>query len=228
MNRFKSLLQDCSSGRESALNFQIMEPAHVGCYRVLKKPLKQLLMGLLMALFWTASLKGAEEGAVPAQGRDFPAFKLIYERNIFNPNRRPLSVRAAESEPVKPAKIERFSLIGTLIYEDGSFAFFDGTEAQYRTVLKPSSTIAGFKLLEITLNHVTLNSASNTIELPMGMQMKRHDEGDWQLVAGTETGGTPGSGSDTKEKSSEEAPGSEAGADEVLKRLMQKREQESK
>ena len=100
-----------------------MEPAHVGCYRVLKKPLKQLLMGLLMALFWTASLKGAEEGAVPAQGRDFPAFKLIYERNIFNPNRRPLSVRAAESEPVKPAKIERFSLIGTLIYEDGSFAF---------------------------------------------------------------------------------------------------------
>ncbi len=185
-------------------------------------------MGLLMALFWAVSLEGAEEGVVAAQGRDFPAFKLIDERNIFNPNRRPGSARGAEGESVKPAKIDRFSLIGTLIYEQGSFAFFDGTEAQYRTVLKPSGTIAGFKLLEITPNHVRLNSASNTVDLPMGMQMKRQDEGDWQLVAETEIDGTPGSGSNADEKSSEESSGSEAGADEVLKRLMQKREQESK
>ncbi|MBI4325997.1 MAG: hypothetical protein HY674_12120 [Chloroflexi bacterium] len=186
------------------------------------------ILVLLMALFLTGDAAAAEEGAVPAQGRDFPAFKLIYERNIFNPNRRPGSARGAEGEAVKPAKVDRFSLIGTLIYEQGSFAFFDGTEAQYRTVLKPSGTIAGFKLLEITPNHVRLNTSSNTVDLPMGMQMKRQDEGDWQLVAETGTGRTSGSDSNANEKSSEVSSGSEAGADEVLKRLMQKREQETK
>ena len=72
-------------------------------------------------------------------------------------------------------------------YEKGLFAFFDGTSSEYRKVLKRTDTIAGYKVEDIAPNHVKLASGTNEFDLPVGMQMRREEEGDWLLTTRTET-----------------------------------------
>ena len=169
---------------------------------------------------------------------DFSSFKIVPDRNIFNPNR--TSRRATTAEVRKAPMIESFALAGTMSYEQGDFAFFDGTSPQFRKSAKPGDSIAGYKVLEITPKGVKLATATNQIEMSVGMQFRREDEGEWILSAqsGTFASGVNGSSarttpspgtSDTESTSgapTEAAPGSSGGEDEVLKKLMQKREKE--
>ncbi len=168
-------------------------------------------------------------------GRQFADFKLIHERNIFDPNRQPASVRKARVRAAIPTKVESLALVGTLLSDKESYAFFDGSESKFRTVLKTSNSVAGLTLVGITTSSVKLLNQSNTVELPVGMHLKRQDEGEWELVAGTGTFGTssssslPTTTSTTSSSSDSAAPapsGSSPGEDEIIKRLMQKREQE--
>jgi hypothetical protein len=158
------------------------------------------------------------------------AFKIVYERNIFDPNRGPRRSRRNGGDAPKPVKIEAFSLVGTLMSEKGAYAFFDGSDAQYRAALQTSNAIGGFTVAAIAQNFVTLCSPSNTFELNMYMQMRRQDEGDWELTEATGSWNSPGSSSSTNATVavSEEGGGSDPGADEVMKRLMKKREEELK
>lgn len=194
--------------------------------------------------------------AQPSNGAaqlDFSSFKIIIERNIFNPNRSARSVRSGRRESRKLARTESFSLIGTMSYEKGLFAFFDGTRSEYRMVLKPEDAIAGYKVANITPNHVKLASGTNELEMRVGMQLRREEGGEWLLTARTEPpGSSPGqttvassrSETDVTDTESEAglteaepdtivtnaAPGavSTGGESDILKKLMQRREQELK
>ena len=46
-------------------------------------------------------------------------------------------------------QIDFFVLVGTMSYEKGFFAFFDGSHSDYKRVLKREETIAGFKVAAI-------------------------------------------------------------------------------
>jgi hypothetical protein len=160
----------------------------------------------------------------PPPARSFAAFKLITERNIFNPNRRVGTREGSRPvETAKPVKTEGLALVGTMIYEQGSYAFFDGSEAKYRTALQCSNTLAGLTLTEIGLNQVKLLTGSTTVELPIGRQLKRQDEGPWLLVAETAAWSAKSDSSTNDSTSGSSAGGS---SDDILKRLMKKREQE--
>src|SRR4030095_1989792 len=52
---------------------------------------------------------------------DYASFKIIHERNIFNANRS--RRREGPGERTRPAKVETFSLVGTMSYAKGDFAF---------------------------------------------------------------------------------------------------------
>ena len=65
----------------------------------------------------------------------------------------------------------------------GSFAFFKGSSAQYEKALKLSDSIAGYKVMDISHSAVKLNSGTNNIELAIGSQMRREDQGPWTLSA---------------------------------------------
>lgn len=188
----------------------------------------------------------------PAQ-LDFSSFKIITERNIFNPNRSARSVRSGRREPRKLVRTEFFSLVGTMSYEKGLFAFFDGTRSEYRMVLKSADAIAGYKVANIMPNYVKLASATNELEMRVGMQMRREEGGEWLLTTRTEpsaaspsqtivasarpeTAVTDGE-SETELTEAEPdtivtnaAPGavSTGGESDILKKLMQRREQELK
>lgn len=172
---------------------------------------------------------GAQSNNPPA-GTDYPAFRMIADQNIFDPNRFPHNVRERRNFS---RSAPGFSLVGTMAYQKGMLAFFDGTDSDYRKVLAVDGTIAGYRVTAITLTGVRLVSSNKPVELVVGAQM-RQQGGGWQLAA-------PGEGElssysrDTESASADQAapdqpsaPPSSSEPNDVLKRLMQQREQESK
>ena len=153
------------------------------------------------------------------------SFHIISDRNIFNPNR---SGRNPEREYTRREerrpRAESFALVGTLSYDKGYFAFFEGSSSDYRRVLKASDTIAGFTVGEVTPEQVTLQSTNHgDYALPMGMQLQRYEEGKWELAPRPRPSTNERSAQSTFASSSSSSGG---GNEEVLKRLMQQREQE--
>jgi len=151
---------------------------------------------------------------------ELAAFGLISDRNIFNPNRGPRSSgRSASTNeaPPKPIVVETFSLVGTLIHGQGQFAFFDGSGSSFKKALRIEESIGGTKLKEIGQNQVKLDVGGKEMLLAIGMQMRRQDEGPWELKGRALVESNTG-------KSSEPASSSEE--DEIIRKLMQKREKE--
>jgi hypothetical protein len=190
--------------------------------------LRAWLWTALAVLFASLALARAQSTNTPSR-LDYQSFKLITDRNIFDPDRSPRSARNPRSDPRRPARVESFSLVGTLSYEKGTFAFFDGSSSEYRKALKCADTIAGYKVCEITANRVKLEANGQQIELPVGAQMRRQDDDDWAL---SESGGSSAStastlaSNDKAESSSSSTSGSDGEENDVLKRLLQKRQQE--
>jgi hypothetical protein len=152
--------------------------------------------------------------------RDYAAFKIIADRNIFDPNRYPRSGGRVVARP-QPAKVaEVFSLVGTLSYEKGQFAFFDGTSSDYKKQLKLAGTIAGYKITGIKADRVEWEADGKKTEVLVGTQFRKMEDGTWQVVA---DGGSYGDSGRSNSSSGEVSSG--AGSD-VLAKLMKKREQE--
>lgn len=196
----------------------------------------------------SAPAPAAVAAASPAPGTsktDYVAFKIINDRNIFNPNRTSRSAApVVVAEKPKVVKVEAFALLGTMSYDKGSVAFFDGTSSSYKKAFKPAETIANYKIKEIAQSGVKLEADGKEVELRVGMQMRRQDEGEWQIGAKTESfsGGSRSSSGDSGRSSrsstreggeaSSPAPasasdsGSSGGASDLLKRLMEQRAKE--
>jgi len=154
---------------------------------------------------------------------DYSAFKLITEKNIFDPNR----VRRGPGFVRQQTKnFDSFALVGVMSYEKGTFAFFDGTSSDYKKALKLSDSIAGYKVTDINSSTVKLAAGTNRVELHVGMQMRREQDGDW--VASTQAETYAASSSSVSGGASGSTPAVTAGGsdNDVLERLRKKREQE--
>ncbi len=142
----------------------------------------------LLALSATVLVPGPAHGQSsnnPAR-LDYSRFNVIAERNIFNSRRYGhSSTTRRDSRP--NTRSESFTLVGTMSYEKGLFAFFDGTSSEYRKVAKPDDTIAGCKVVGIESSLVKLSSGTNQFELPIGRQMRKQ-EAEWQLAPTADLG----------------------------------------
>ena len=117
-------------------------------------------------------------------------------------------------------------------YEKGRFAFFDGSSSEYRKSVKPGDSIAGYKVANVTANKVTLESGDKKVELPVGGQMKRVDEGEWQVNKSPESfastnGSSSSSSSATSSSTSGESKSGSSSDEEnpILKKLLEQRRQ---
>jgi len=123
--------------------------------------------------------------------------------------------------------VDAFQLVGTMSYEKGTFAFFDGSNADYQKALERDGLIAGFTLTAIGPNAVVLAINNKSVELKVGDQMRRDEETGWQLIQDAEAP----SGSPLVDKTdapAEPPPAGDGGSDQsdVIKKLMQRREEE--
>jgi hypothetical protein len=162
---------------------------------------------------------------------DYAYFQIISERNIFNQNRSPRSRGSGRNQRGSRAvKFDSFTLVGMMSYGKGDVAFFDGSSSEYRKSLKAAGTIAGYKVTAITNSAVILESAGKTVELQVGSQMRREEGGQWTLAGGARTdsaGGTNSVDGSVEGVTDNSSDNSSSGAgDDVLQRLLKKREQE--
>jgi hypothetical protein len=205
------------------------------------KVLSSSWMGVLLAgMALGFGLTHAAETNQPAVLDSKALARRVAERNIFDPDRQPRT--RGESRPTpKPvvavaADAPEMGLVGVMTFPKGTFAFFDGNAAEYRKTLQLQALIAGHTVTAITPQSVTLSESNRPpVLLKVGQRLRKDAEGVWKLVAGgsgeafTRSGGSAGAGSGAVSSSSatsttEDPPGS----DEILKRLLKKREQEMK
>jgi hypothetical protein len=180
---------------------------------------------ILLCAAACTGLRAQETNSAPGGG--LAGFRIISERNIFNPNRS--TARTARSTSrggtERKVKVDSFALLGTMSYEKGEFAFFDGSSPEYRKALKPADSIAGYKIADIGANHVRLEANGQAVELRVGMQMKREGEAEWTVSEGPVVSGASSQGA-AKTDPESKAPESGDAESEILKRLMQKRQEE--
>jgi hypothetical protein len=189
-------------------------------------------------------------------GNDYASFKIVVDRNIFDPNRRKgggPSIRRTEGE--KPPAEDMFSLTGILSSGKGTFAFFDGSSSSFRSALQTKASIGGCKITKIDPpDRIELDVTGKKVELTVGMTMRRPPGGAWKLggmsesfadsgssgrrsssdfvsrIFRTRDSGTfaPSSSDSPTDTTASDASAPAGGMSEALKRLMQKREQELK
>ena len=197
---------------------------------------------LALALAGGVSALAQTNSNVP-KATDYAKFsQFVTERNIFDPNRqphypnRPRTTRTTRTTRTS-SSAPNFTLVGTMSYGKGLFAFFNGNNAELKQALPVSEKIAGYTVVEISRTAVKLESADKKekLELKIGDGM-RQENGKWQPTAKSESIGgtsttpeaTSSSGGDSPTTASEPATPTSAGQpNDVLKRLMEKREKEN-
>ena len=162
---------------------------------------------------WTFSAQSTN-----ASRLDYSLFRVVADRNIFNPRRSPRYVPSERTRRTY-TRADSFGLVGTMNYEKGLFAFFDGSSPDYRKVLKQDDTIAGFKVAAIEPSYVKLASPTNQVELHVGMQLRHGDDGEWQVSALPESltpASVPGNSSGaSRPLAQNEAPGTNTSGNEA-------------
>ena len=159
---------------------------------------------------------------------DFSSFQVIVQRNIFDPSRYPRESR----EPRRRDKgAPTFSLAGTMSYRKGMFAFFNGNSSDYQKAVREGGTIAGYTVVEITFDGVQLKADGKLIDFKVGSAMRQNGSS-WELAGPDEWTpsaemGASGENQGTNETPAVSLPSSGAGSD-VLKRLMERRQQQLK
>jgi len=182
--------------------------------------------------------------ATTATALTLDSFRLIAERNIFDQSREPRSSRSGRSsrggrneETRRAPRVESFALVGTMSYEKGTFAFFDGSSSQYRKTLQVGESIGTYQVKDVAQNQVKLASEKQELELKVGQQLRREDEGEWQVSArsgeaapasttSSASGSNDSSSGSNASSSAASGPSDSGGASDLLKRLMQQREKE--
>ena len=182
---------------------------------------------------------------------DYQRFSgFISQRNIFDPDRYALTApprnRTTTRTVVRSAPA--FGLVGTMAYEKGMFAFFDGNSPEYQKVLyeSESNNIAGFIVAEITTSGVKLQTADKkqTMTFKIGDTLQQQNDGTWDIGGSTgsfSSAGGAGFGAAPADSGIASSPSTEPGAaaapvapsaavqgNDILRRLMQERQQQLK
>lgn len=173
----------------------------------------------------SSAAKSSERAKVVAPaGPTFETYRLIGDRNIFNPNR----VGRSRSAETPAPRTEVISFVGTMQYEKGLFAFFDSPDAAYRQAVNEGGALGKFTVKSITADSVELEREAKPLTLKMGQQLRRPDGGEWSVV-GAEI---VRSEARAAEAAANPGPGAPiaipADASDALRRLMEKRQQQLK
>ena len=192
------------------------------------KRMEKVILSLIAA---TAACLLTSVAAEPAV-QDYSSFsQFIAARNIFNPNRQPLAISAPNGVPPGVPQIEtsRLQLVGTMNYEKGMFAFFNGTTMDLSAVVQRGDNLHGYTVAAIAANRVSLASADKKErhELRIGDGLRRGNGG-WELFESQESSamGTGSAASDSSDARAV-APRSAGEQNDILNRLMQQREKEN-
>jgi hypothetical protein len=109
----------------------------------------------------------------------YDAFRIVTDRNIFNPNR---TGRRDRSVDEVPPRLDIITLVGTMDSDKGLRAFCDGSDAAYRKALRVGDSVDKFKVTKISANTVDFEADGKSFSARVGQQFHRPEGADWTLV----------------------------------------------
>jgi hypothetical protein len=195
---------------------------------------RRVLTALLLVWLLAGRNVWAQSSDIPGD-TDYGAFsRFITQRNIFDPGRYPHETHSYHRTVPRhhSSSVRAFTLVGTMSYAKGNFAFFSGNGDDFKKILPVSGTIAGYTVTEISLTHAILQGPDKTnLQMNIGDQLRQENNG-WQLAAAADAAATADSGGGASAGASTDssvvAPSASLGSSDVLKRLMELREKENK
>jgi Tfp pilus assembly protein PilP len=156
----------------------------------------------------------------------FDTFRVVSDRNIFNPNRTGRRERSTEETP---PRVDTLSVVGTMESDRGLRAFFDGSDASYRRAVRVGETVDKFKVTQITPQMVDLERDGKNLSVRVGQQLRRPEGADWDLV------GEDVVRSEAQARAAAEARGDPsvpppipAGASDIERRMRERRQKDFK
>jgi hypothetical protein len=171
----------------------------------------------------TPAPAASSTGSVLTPTLSLDAFRLISDRNIFNANRTGRRDRSAE---IPVARVDTITLVGTMDYDKGEYAFFDGSDADLRKALHAGQPIAQFTVATIARDSVELTRDGKTFKMSVGQQLRRPEGGDWTLVgADVARSETPAARPGDDATAAAPVP---ADASDIVRRMMEQRQKQLK
>jgi hypothetical protein len=183
----------------------------------------------------TAPAQGtAAKNATTNPVKGYEAFRLVRTRNIFDPNRRGARTESAPPPVTTSARRANFiNLTGTMVTAGKSLAFFSGSRPEYSKVVGENGKVADFTIKSITPSQVEVELGGKLTLVMVGSSVPLQGSVAMNAEAllpapGTEpaavgvTGAAPGSAS-----TSAPAAGPAGSADDVLRRMMERRQKET-
>jgi hypothetical protein len=162
------------------------------------------------------------EPTTPADAK-YDGFRIIVERNIFNPNR---IGRTRDHSDEKVPRVDTIALVGTMESDKGVVAFFDSPDAALRKTLREGQSVGEFKVEKIHPNEVELSRNGKPLTLRIAQQLRRPEGGDWSVSAAeAPRPDAPGATKSTSARPAEPAapPAIPADASDVVRRMMEQR-----
>jgi hypothetical protein len=219
----KSSSSSSSSSSSGTCGSRIAVPIPHSAFRI---PLYFVPFFLFPFSFFLLAASAQSTNDSSASTSDFSSFQVVVDHNIFNPDRRGQHVPYPNEYHSAPT----FSLAGTMSYRKGMFAFFNGTSDEYRKAIQQGGKIAGYTVEKITFDGAQLQLSGKTIDMKVGAAMRQEGRewelrapGEWGDMSATET--TTGSATSSETSTNQPSAGEQ---NDVLKRLMEQREQELK
>lgn len=202
----------------------------------MKRPHMKIILALALAGGLVAF---AQTNSDVPHATDYATFsRFVTERNIFDPNRQPhySSSRTrtkTTTTRTHSSSAPAFTLVGTMSYEKGLFAFFSGNNDDLKKVLPVAEKIADYTVTQIAPGRVWLESADQKQKLTLKVgDVMRQENGKWNWsgsgeVAAGESSSTAAPVSASSNDSGAAANNAASEPNDILKKLMEKREKES-
>ena len=167
------------------------------------------------------------EPTTPADAK-YDGFRIIVEKNIFNPTR---IGRTRERSEEKAVRVDSIALVGTMQSDKGIVAFFDSPDSAYRKTLREGQAVGDFKVTKIKPDEVELVRDGKPVSLHIAQQLRRAEGADW-TVAPVEppSSDAPGTASTSSGPAAAPAapPAIPPDASDALRRLMEARQKQLK
>ena len=167
------------------------------------------------------------EPTTPADAK-YDNFRIIVEKNIFNPTR---IGRTRERSEEKSVRIDTIALVGTMQSDKGVVAFFDSPDSAYRKTLREGQSVGEFKVEKIKPDQVDLSRGGKPLSLRVAQQLRRAEGGDWSVTTAepprTDSAGPSSAGSGRAPEPAA-PPAIPPDASDALRRLMEARQKQLK
>ncbi|MFB3788374.1 MAG: hypothetical protein ACE15F_18600, partial [bacterium] len=158
---------------------------------------------LLLFLAAAAFAEETPPAPVPDTG-GYDSFRAVVERNIFNAGRQKPPAGPPVQEAPAP-RIIQLTLIGTMITEASSYAFFAGTEPEFNGVRELGGQVAGHAITSIRSDGVSLGGEGQVIFIAVGKGLRRQETGAWEPSTGMDFVSRPGPSITQNRRSAEES-----------------------